>query len=287
MISFSVIIPVHNEVLYLRRSIRALLAQDFPREDFEIIFIDNNSTDGSFELLKSFEPQIRVLQEKKSGSYAARNLGIRAARGKYVAFTDADCEPSSDWLLVAFEEGEREGAEIIQGKNIFNGPGRPLRCLQEYEDSKMRFIFIEGSPAYFFGHTNNMVVRKSVFDRVGVFKEELRGMDTEFIQRCTQVMLRTQMKYVSAMRVRHLEIQTWMDWNKKMALYSHTAFRLEGQSTYKSLSLRQRREIVKMCWQENKTSGVGRLVFMATLFVTGIYFEVSRFSSRFEHVGLT
>lgn len=92
-IMFSVVIPVHNKLPHLERSINSVLHQTF--KDFELILIDDASTDGSSKKLKEFqEDNIRVFTRNTPGpgGYAARNLGIEEAKGTWVAFLDADDE---------------------------------------------------------------------------------------------------------------------------------------------------------------------------------------------------
>lgn len=88
---FSVIIPVHNKAPHLDRSINSVLNQKF--EDFELILIDDASTDGSEEKIKGYQdPRVRLFYRAVPGpgGYAARNLGIEKARREWVVFLDAD-----------------------------------------------------------------------------------------------------------------------------------------------------------------------------------------------------
>jgi len=90
---FSVIIPIHNKLPHLERSIKSVLNQSF--KEFELILIDDASTDGSTEKIKEFyDPKIRRFRRDVPGpgGYAARNLGIEKAQGDWVAFLDADDE---------------------------------------------------------------------------------------------------------------------------------------------------------------------------------------------------
>lgn len=92
-IMFSVVIPVHNKLPHLERSINSVLNQTY--KDFELILIDDASTDGSSKKLKKFQGEnIRVFTRDTPGpgGYAARNLGIEEAKGTWVAFLDADDE---------------------------------------------------------------------------------------------------------------------------------------------------------------------------------------------------
>lgn len=96
---FSVVIPLYNKASHVVRSIRSVLGQTF--SDFELIIVDDASTDNSVEEAKKFnDRRIRILHrnEPGPGGYAARNLGIKVANSDWVAFLDADDEWFSDHL---------------------------------------------------------------------------------------------------------------------------------------------------------------------------------------------
>jgi glycosyltransferase involved in cell wall biosynthesis len=85
----SVVIPVHNAARYLAECLDSVLAQDYA--PLEIIAVDNGSQDASLDILKQYAARgVRVLTESKPGAAAARNAGVRAARGELIAFQDAD-----------------------------------------------------------------------------------------------------------------------------------------------------------------------------------------------------
>jgi cellulose synthase/poly-beta-1,6-N-acetylglucosamine synthase-like glycosyltransferase len=102
----SVIVPVYNAERTLARCLESLVGLDYPQERYEVLVVDNNSTDQSRAIARRFP--VRLLQEDRiQSSYAARNRGIQQARGEILAFTDADCVAAPDWLseLVApFED---------------------------------------------------------------------------------------------------------------------------------------------------------------------------------------
>ena len=89
----SVIVPVYNTEAYLEKCVSSLLDQDLPKEDYEIILIDDGSTDSSGSLCDVFvsaHDNIRVIHQSNRGLSAARNEGIALARGKYIQFVDSD-----------------------------------------------------------------------------------------------------------------------------------------------------------------------------------------------------
>jgi len=93
--SLSVVVPAFDEADYLARTLRSLQSQDL-EEPFEIIVVDNGSTDETAEVARRFG--VRVLHEPRRGVCAARQRGAEAARGAIIVSTDADTEHPTDWL---------------------------------------------------------------------------------------------------------------------------------------------------------------------------------------------
>lgn len=109
----SIIIPVYNAELYIQECLNSILKQTF--QDFEVIAIDDGSTDTSAELLqkaRASDCRIRVLRQENKGSAAARNYGMLQAEGNYIAFVDADDWLDPDFLRVLVELIETEEADI-------------------------------------------------------------------------------------------------------------------------------------------------------------------------------
>jgi len=108
----SVVIPAYNAASVLPGALAALAAQTLPAADFEVIVVDDGSTDATAEKARILGA--RVLRQENRGPAAARNAGAKAARGEILLFTDADCEPAPDWLarmLAPFADPAVMGAQ--------------------------------------------------------------------------------------------------------------------------------------------------------------------------------
>lgn len=133
----SVIIRVYNAEKTIRKAVASALNQDFPKKDFEIIIVNDGSTDNSLEILKSYKKKIRLINQKNQGAVAAANRGFKEARGKYIIILDADdCfetnilremvavldkRPQVDFIYSDYYEKSKEGEiKLISTKNIFN-----------------------------------------------------------------------------------------------------------------------------------------------------------------------
>jgi glycosyltransferase involved in cell wall biosynthesis len=92
----SVVIPVYNGRDTIGGTVEHLLAQSLAPH--EIIIVDDGSTDGTSEVLESLGDRVKVLRKPNGGPASARNHGIRAATGEFIAFTDGDCLPDKEWL---------------------------------------------------------------------------------------------------------------------------------------------------------------------------------------------
>jgi glucosyl-dolichyl phosphate glucuronosyltransferase len=94
----SVVICTYNRAQYLPLAIQSLLCQELPAKQYEIIVVDNCSTDTTREVIKPYESSLRYLFEPRPGLSYARNTGWQQARGLYVAYLDDDAIASSQWL---------------------------------------------------------------------------------------------------------------------------------------------------------------------------------------------
>lgn len=125
---FSVVIPAFNEEDYLGATIESLLQQDYTGS-FEIVVVDNNSTDTTAVLANSYG--VKVVQEKHPGVCWARQRGTEVASGEIVISTDADTTFSKNWLSTIDKGFEQDGVVAVAGPCKFVDPPYWGSCLSK------------------------------------------------------------------------------------------------------------------------------------------------------------
>lgn len=187
----SVVVPIYNGVADLPDLIGCLLAQTYPQELVEYLLVDNNSSDRTAATIQlaaaNFPGQVRLLSENQiQSSYAARNTGIRAAKGEILAFTDADCRPQPQWLESLIQPFVKSDIWLVVGE-IMALPGKSL--LEQYADrqdtlSQKHTLSHSFCP---YGQTANLAVRRQAFEKIGLFRPHLTtGGDADFCWRLLQ-----------------------------------------------------------------------------------------------------
>jgi glycosyltransferase involved in cell wall biosynthesis len=214
----SVIIPVRNEADKIEQCLKAIFSQSY--SPYEVIVVDGHSTDGTIERAKNFP--VKILSEDFGNRAGACQVGIENAQGEYVAFTDADCVPSTEWLGMLLKEfnhqivgvggGLRSVGDSLWEKSInlafstFLGSAQSLQG-RFFENS--RFVdSISGS---------NSIYRKEDILRVGGFRTKLAGAeDLELNQRLLQI---GKLLYTPKALVIHSHSWTLKEFAKKMYRY--------------------------------------------------------------------
>lgn len=138
----SVIVPAYNAEQTLGDCLAALERQTVGRDEYEVIVVDDGSTDGTAEVVRSHD--VRLIQQENAGPASARNRGARAARGDLLLFTDADCAPAEDWIARISEPFSEP--EVVGAKGVYDTWQQSLvaRFVQlEYEKKYARMRGLE------------------------------------------------------------------------------------------------------------------------------------------------
>jgi glycosyltransferase involved in cell wall biosynthesis len=174
----TVVIPLFNKALHIRRAVESVLNQSF--QEFEIVVVDDGSTDDGAEIVRSMtDARIRLFQQPNRGVSSARNKGIKEARHELISFLDADDNYNPDFLAIIVDLAARhEGAgaygtsfEIIK-ENLRRGISRPS-SLREAAGAKDILIhdFFKDALSGWVIWSSATAVPKKTFDAVGLFPE--------------------------------------------------------------------------------------------------------------------
>lgn len=171
----SVIIPVLNDTERLKICLEALESQTYPKDNYEIIVVDNDSYESIGPVVSGFG-QVKLGHESRRGAYVARNRGTSLAKGEILAFTDSDCIPAPDWIDKGVANLLRvPNCGLVAGRIefIFKNQDKPT-AVELYDSIKFlqqeRYIEVAK-----FSTTANLFTFKSVFENIGCFNDMLKS----------------------------------------------------------------------------------------------------------------
>lgn len=212
----TVIIPAYHSWETLWLCLEALTGQDFPASSFDVLVV-NNAPQDLCPWPDKLPGNCRVINAPKTGSYAARNAGIKAARGSILAFTDSDCIPGVQWLSRASGYFAGKNTNLGDGQTARHAAADPIQVLA----GKVELFSKDPNPNPYalydifddfqvgdwvelhgYAATANLFVRRELFDRNGLFRDDLySGGDTEWTNRAVRNGIR--LAYADDVIVRH------------------------------------------------------------------------------------
>ena len=168
----SVIVPVYNTARYLARCLDSIAAQTFA--DWECICVDDGSPDESGAMLDAYarrDARFRVIHQENGGVSRARNAGLDAARGEWIAFVDSDDWVEPETYELAWNAAQTHGADLVQWDYVFEDNGKRIVGLFLAEGP----FSVSKNATYFCpSMCHKLVLRKLIYDNHLLFPENIR-----------------------------------------------------------------------------------------------------------------
>ena len=226
-IEFSVIVAVRNEKEYIERCIESLFNQDFDGK-YEVIVVDGMSDDGTYEILQELQRKYNfvLLRNPKINAAAGRNIGIKHAKGKFIAFIDGDAYAYKDWLSSIKKIFERVDTDGVGGPDLLPEDASfkskaiglvmtsPLARGGRFNPSTQHTMMEEER---FVDHipTCNLCLKREIFDEVGLFDESfVKGQDLELSYRIRKA--GHKLFYSPSVKVVHYRKQTFRSFARQI-----------------------------------------------------------------------
>ncbi len=177
----SIIIPAYNEEKVLKECLNSIALLDFPRDQHEVILVDDGSNDNTANILQSFRKEhihFKVISKENGGKASAQNLGLKYARGDYVFITDADAVVEKDWINKMLNSFNN--VDMVIGSYYAYNPKTWLeKCQNAHYLIKFKYGGVKGTPS---AGVNN-AFRKDIVNKIGYFDETKTSITGDFIRR--------------------------------------------------------------------------------------------------------
>jgi glycosyltransferase involved in cell wall biosynthesis len=165
----SVVVCSYNGGRTLEQCLRSLQSLDYP--NYEVILVDDGSTDHTREIAARF-PEVITIHQPNQGLSVARNVGLRAATGSVIAYTDSDCFADPNWLSHLVYQLECSGAAAVGGPNLTPDDGRLAACVAASPGQPTHVLVSDQEAEHIPGC--NMAFRREALERIGGFDPRYR-----------------------------------------------------------------------------------------------------------------
>jgi glycosyltransferase involved in cell wall biosynthesis len=224
----SVIIPTYNRAQLVRRAIQSVLNQTY--QDFEIIVVDDGSTDNTTEVVNSIgDERVRCIRHQvNKGASASRNTGIRAARGELIGFLDSDDEWLPEKLqrqVDKFDVASANVGLVYGGYVVIDDETK--KVIGQVHPEKRGYVFKEVLKASHPPNPLTPLIKKECFDKVGLFDEDIRfGEDWDMWLRIAE---HYEFDFVNEMVAKYYVSQHQITRDRVSALEELSKFRAKHQ----------------------------------------------------------
>lgn len=226
----SIIIPTYNRPERLKSCLEAISELDYPREQFEVIVVDDGSPQPVHKIVEPFT-NVKLFVQANAGPARARNRGAREATGEFLAFTDDDCRPAPDWLKELDAASRSLPFDTAIGGRTLNAlDSDPYAAASQllvdylYENQRQRSSKEKRLDGSFFT-SNNVLFGREMFLRIGGFSDKFRhaaGEDREICNRW--VAYGGTLKYAPEAIILHYHSMSWNKFARQHFTYGRGAY---------------------------------------------------------------
>lgn len=217
----SIVIPAYNAERTIAATIKACLSQDFPDDEYEVIVVDDGSSDRTGEKVRDYP--VEYITQKNAGAAAARNAGMDAAHGAYVVFVDSDCVLPEDALRKLIETLEDDPQLGIVGGIYAPTSNGPLVPATIYEEIRYRHLHSPSQVKHIGSFC--MAMRQRLLEDVGGFDAQFRrGQDNELSNRVSNAGYN--LRVLKNVEIAHDHPRTLWSWLKNQ--YYQAYWRVES-----------------------------------------------------------
>lgn len=221
----SIVIPAYNSRNTVEKTIQSILNIDYPKELTEVIFVDDGSTDNTKNLIEKYliNNQMIYIWQVNKGPAAARNAGIKKARGSIIIFTDSDCEVPEDWVKKIISNFNEDIAAV-------GGSLKPVlistkwEAFEQFRREKLYGNIKKTTEAL---PSCNLAIKKKVLERTGGFDESFKYPSSEDYDLCYRIVAAGyKILYEPAVYVFHNHSQNWRGVLKRAYLHGREGVKL-------------------------------------------------------------
>ncbi|PAY18795.1 hypothetical protein CKO51_14595 [Rhodopirellula sp. SM50] len=246
----TVLIPALNEGQHIEACLASIEHQSYPRDRYEIVVVDNGSTDSTPDLVRA--AAVQLMTETRRSAYWARNSGIQATNGDFLAFTDADCLVDRDWLSQLMAKANQTDAWVVGGmiqyEMVTDTLGNRLLIETHSADQIRQNIEMHHSVA-----GGNMFVRRDAFETLGLFNVIAWGSDIEFSQRVAAA--GKKVAFAEQAVVRHqCDLSNWEYWRRSYETRYGQVLLFDERAGVRAAM----RNLAKLPWRPGLRSGRNR-----------------------------
>jgi GT2 family glycosyltransferase len=226
-IIFSIVIPTYNRPDRLKNCLQALSQLDYPRDRFEVIAVDDGSSMALNSITEPFRSQLQLtlLRQENAGPAAARNAGAAIAKGQFLAFTDDDCMPATNWLTALSDRFDASPQSLIGGHALNALPDNFYSTASQLLIDYLYEYYNDNSDRAHFFASNNFALPTTTFRAIGGFDTSFplaAGEDREFCDRWLQAGYT--MTYAPEVQIYHAHHLTLQSFWKQHFNYGRGAF---------------------------------------------------------------